>query len=517
MFRIALFATTIALLSVPAGQTWARGNRAELISQRDAGRFGLERVWFTRVAIDSSRGEISHVGQHVSSTRSYTVYELAHDRGKLVFSERDFDRFGKRLGKAGAHRQAKLKAEELELLELNPKLTDRTIQEINLYVATNRGVVQAIDAETGRTLWVTETGPAGQAIRAVGANDEFVAAVNVSTVYVLSAADGKIVWQRKVRGAPSAGPILTQDLLFAPLLGGTVEIHQLKAEDGIPRSFQSTGHVGRPIFTGRVVAWPSDRGHLYIAQPDTNNILFQVETGHSIDASATALHPGRLLAASTGGYVYCIDEETGKILWRFSTGEPIRLSPLVVGEAAFITTEGGNLFRIHGKTGTEDWIQPAPGVHRVLAASEERLYCVSTTGRLLILDAESGGRFGVLASTVPAVQVENKLTDRIFIGTRGGFIQCLRERNNEWPVIHLSAAELAAPQPSDERSTPMTEDPVTAPLDATPTEEPDPFSGFGDSDPFATDADDVDPFKESTGSTDEPTPEVSDSPFDSPF
>jgi outer membrane protein assembly factor BamB len=511
MFRIALplatvTLTTVLLIGGLPGQLMAGGNRAELVSQSDARRFGLERAWFTRVSIDSSVGEISHISQHVSSTNAYTVFELTYDGGKLVFSERDVDKYGKRIDKLGAQKLAERRREELEVLELSPNVTDRTVQEITLYVTTNRGIVQAIDGETGRTRWITEAGRAGQAIEAAGANDDYVAAINGSTIYVLRAADGKLVWKRKVRGAPNGGPVLSQKLLFAPMVNGNIEIYDLDDHELTPRVFQSTGRVGRPIYTGDVVAWPTDRGHVYISQADAKNMLYQVETGHPITTPATALNPGRLLAASTGGYVYCIEKSSGAILWRFSTGEPIEKSPMTVGEAIYVVTEGGSLFRLSGKTGLEEW--STTGIRRFLSVSEKRLYCVAESGPLLVLSAETGGRLGALASVLPSVQIENRMTDRIFIGTRGGFIQCLHEIENEWPVIHLDAAEIAAPETEEKPAQPTaTETPTDQPAELNPFATPpagadaDPFSSGNDADPFSN--------------TD---PEVTaDDPFDSPF
>ena len=151
---------------------------------------------------------------------------------------------------------------------------------------------------------------------------------------------GNIVWQRKVRGAPIGGPTLTDELLFIPMLGGKLETYELRDYRRAPWTFQATGDAVQPIYNGSVLAWPTDRGHLYVAQANVKNVLFQVEMGSSIESQATALHPGRLLVGTDQGYVYCVEEEAGAIQWRFSTGEPIRSSSFVIGEAIFVVTEG---------------------------------------------------------------------------------------------------------------------------------------------------------------------------------
>ena len=127
-----------------------------------------------------------------------------------------------------------------------------------------------------------------------------------------------------------------------------------------------------------------------------------------------------------------------------------------------------------------------------MSASNDRLYCVDQTGRLLIVDANTGAKLGVLASVMPTLLIANPKTDRVFVGTRGGVIQCLHEVGNVFPVIHLDAAEAAAPedetQATPESGTPTevmpeSTDPFGAPT--APPAEPDDLDPFGaGSDPF---------------------------------
>ena len=183
------------------------------------------------------------------------------------------------------------------------------------------------------------------------------------------------------------------------------------------------------------------------------------------------------MTASTVGHVYCVDRSTGAILWRFSTGEPVYSAPVVVGHDVYVITVDNSLFRISGKTGDEEWM--TRNVSKFVAASSDKLYCMSATGRLVALDQTTGARVATLAASVPAIQINNQLTDRIFIGTRSGFIQCLHETANEWPLLHIDAAELAAAEAA------AAEQPAGTPADAEPAaSEPQPES----TNPFGTPA-----------------------------
>ncbi|MDP7303941.1 MAG: hypothetical protein QGG09_12625, partial [Pirellulaceae bacterium] len=98
-----LLAIFTLLLTVPwAVQAQSRAPRGGLIRNDVANRVGLERSWFTRVQLDSARSRVAHVTQHISATDAFSAWEITHDRGKLIYTERDLDDFGDELGKEKA-------------------------------------------------------------------------------------------------------------------------------------------------------------------------------------------------------------------------------------------------------------------------------------------------------------------------------------------------------------------------------------------------------------------------------
>ena len=105
-----LLAILIILIATPlAVQAQNRATHGGLIKNDVANRVGLERSWFTRVQLDSARSRVIHLTQHVSSTDAFATWEISHDRGKSIFTERDLDDYGDQLGKE----KAKKLAEEL--------------------------------------------------------------------------------------------------------------------------------------------------------------------------------------------------------------------------------------------------------------------------------------------------------------------------------------------------------------------------------------------------------------------
>ena len=231
----------------------------QIIPETVATRHGLTRPWFTQAQVDRTRGEIENV-----------------------------------------------------------VLYDGT-----LFVQTDRAVLQAIDAETGRTLWVKEVGRRNFPSSRPAANGEMVAIINGSTLYILHRQTGRLLWQREVEGVAGAGPALSQTRAYVPMTDGLVLAYPLKAipdpavELGLfdpeseedakklearrieslrlqqdvkpPLACQSFGRaMVQPLVTRETagdefVAWPTDRGYLFVGRINRVNddyfeMMYKLET-----------------------------------------------------------------------------------------------------------------------------------------------------------------------------------------------------------------------------------------------
>ena len=216
-----------------------------LVSQVEARRYGLERAWFTQVSLDSSRGRISDFTYFVSATQKHTVYEVRYEGRKQTFSERDTDRFGDVLGKEAAEKEAKAFVEELKLREIEAKIETIEVPEITLYVVTDRAVLHAIDAETGRTRWTTVVGNRTYPTERPGVNEDYVAILNGSTVHLLKRDTGEMAWIREVDGVASAGPALTEQYVVVPTFTGSVEWYEIGETRTLPKISRSNPELQR--------------------------------------------------------------------------------------------------------------------------------------------------------------------------------------------------------------------------------------------------------------------------------
>jgi hypothetical protein len=374
-----------------------------------------------------------------------------------------------------------------------------------LTVMTSAGVVQELNALTGETLWTARIGNPNHPSLGPAASDKAVALLNGSTMYVLDKNDGKPIVVRQVGGAPGAAPALGERYVFVPLVTGRVEAYPVDEKQRLtPWYYQSYGRaMVPPLTTAESVVWSTDSGHLYVGNSNDLRVRFRLEAGSDIVAPP-ASGPPYVYAGTSTGEIFSMHETTGSRRWKYAAGFPIHRAPAVVGDRVYVSSEEPMLHCIDAARGTEIWI--APGVRQFAAASKSRVYGVDEFGALVVLDSANGAPLARIFRDTATQALVNDQTDRIYLVSEDGLVQCYHELDAKEPTYHRPKP---AP-PTTEEAPPTVGD--TTPSDVAqpqPTtdeaEEPqptdgDPFDAAGEADAMPADeagtppADDEDPF-----------------------
>lgn len=419
-----LFPVALLLGVVLAWRSSAAVGGDGLIAHPEAARHGLSRAWFTQVQLDQARARLAHAVLHHGT----------------------------------------------------------------LFVQTDQAVLHAIDGETGQTLWAEQVGNRNHPSTVPAANDDVVAVINGIRLYVLNRYNGRLLWQTLVDGAPGAGPALSSQRAYVPTVSGLVYSYRLKpvqsplkelgktgpktaqeeAEERAerreafrlaqayipPLACQSTGRalvqplVARQNPGEEFLAWSTDRGYLYIGRIDRSDetrftTRYRLQTNAEIVAQPSYLPPdpdvvgdsGVIYAVSKDGFVHAIRERDGASLWRFSTGEPIVQPAVVIGQHVYAATQPGGMYCLEAKSGKQVWWTPQ--AVQFVAASKDRVYASDKQGQMLILDAKSGARTATVTATAPLLKLVNAESDRIYLATETGLLQCLHETELSEPIRHL--------------------------------------------------------------------------------
>jgi outer membrane protein assembly factor BamB len=504
---------TAAAFLLLAGQSLAQVSSSGLVDDGAARRIGLTRAWYSQVQLDTSRERVSHVVMHVSSSRALTIHRVVYERGVESFPETLRDAFGNVVGPAKAGTMADDRVQALAKNGIEATVETRVVPEITLYVMTDSSVLHAIDGETGRARWSRVVGRREWLSLAPGISDDYVAVVNGATVYLIDSQSGESVWDHDLIGVPGAGPAVSAAMVHVPCVNGFMESFEISDPRKARAYTYSDGRaLIQPTVTANSLFWPTDRGHLYVAQANKRGLRYRLEAQNTIVAPAVPAQ-NRLLVSSIDGYVYCLQEYSGSVLWRFSTGEPISQSPMPIQDSVYIATDDGNLFCVGLEDGVQKW--PPVRVREFIAASNDRIYCTTRTGALAVFDAATGSRRGSIDVTTLDLRIPNWQTDRIYVGTKRGLIQCLHELPLDLPVVH-EALELQTTDPALQLDGNTPEGPATKP---TPPDDDNPFGPGAGAKPPAGGADDDNPFgagaatpPPKSGTTPEPPDE--DNPFE---
>jgi len=311
---------------------------------------------------------------------------------------------------------------------------------------SSRGMLTAIDGETGRLRWSTQVGPSNRLCTEPAANADYVVVVNGSTLYVLDRHTGRIQWEARLRGTPGAGPGVTKTHAFIPMSNGKIEGYSLAAGGSQhPWSYKSVGKILVPPMTaGNTVSWTTERGYFYVANEDASGIRYRLETRGSIPSKPTSWWP-TAYAASNDGYLYSVNQEKGSINWKFAIGDAIFESPVAMEDRVFVVSEHSGLYCLDPAAGKVRWV--APAISHFVSASPTRVYVGDRLGRLAILDGKSGVRLSAIPLPGNSIKLANNRSDRVYLAGDDCIVQCLREASLSSPVLYVP------PEPVTEEET----------------------------------------------------------------
>ncbi len=455
---------------------------------------GLTVMWQTQLQHDPTRDHIVDMVLHVHDDKAMSYYEIRYGAIRETVSFDDLnprgvafrDLYSDDPGR-GAREWAELRKEVLEA-EGHSDVTIEliTVPRTTIYSLSGSGGIHAIDAETGATRWTARVGDPMAPTFGLAANNTRVIAVRGSKVYCLDAMTGLDIWTRSTKYAPGGGVAMSDTFAYVTSIEGHLQMFPLNST-GLPeRFFASSGPATYdPTVTPETVSWSTERGFYNVSRSTVASLMYRMETEDEFQAPGTSVG-NNLVANSTNGSVYAIDELRGSLVWDFAVGERLDKQPISIGNnTVLVITALNNLVALDGNTGdiATGWPKRVVHISEYVGASQNILYFLDPTGQLVGLRRDSGSRV-VSAPVGDRVPIANERTDRLYLADAAGSLICMRELANFNPVIH--GDDFAIGQVETEPQ--ETEQP------AKPAETRDPFGVPDADDPFADPGASADPF-----------------------
>ena len=246
---------------------------------------------------------------------------------------------------------------------------------------------------------------------------------------MLDRKDGKPAIIRPVGSAPGAAPALSENYVFVPLVIGRIEAYPLGNQKTSPWYYQSFGRaMVAPLVTPESIVWTTDAGYLYVGGSDKLGMRYRLETGAEIVAPPS-YHQPFVFVASLEGEVFAMHEMSGSQRWKYSSGFPVTRAPAGVGDRVFVTSDEPALHCINATSGIGMW--EAPHVKQFAAASKDRVYGVNDLGEFVVLNAATGATLAKIRADRPIHALVNDQTDRVYLVSEDGMVECLHEVEHE--------------------------------------------------------------------------------------
>lgn len=536
-FPASLVSLPVWALVVVAGfnsATAQQYSQADLMPLRMADSLGLEQAWLKNISAPFGRQSIVDQTLYVDSQNVIEYLEIIDSKAsgdkmsgqkpamageagdamamaKMVDDAKVLARFrlgqigesGRPIDKAEAERLANNEIRRLK--RFNVSATTRMIEtpQVLLYSLANDGTLERRDAETGELDWRIVVGKQALGYGSLGVGTKNLIVTNGGNLIQVRASDGLIVDELRTGRPPRFGATVSGNFGLLHTTGGNIEAYPLDDVTLDPY----IEHVQGSALTTPVripssarVGWSTDRGYVYVMELEgTPATLFRLKTDGLVPGGLSAADGKRFFFASDAGQAYGLRAtKSGEVIWVESIGEPIRSAPVVAGDRVLFLSVYGNLYCLDASTGERLWDEATSGIFRLHAAFDDKLYAVRTTGDLVAVHLEDGSVASSAGAFQPTSVLKNELTNRLYILSDQGMVQCLRPTNSPLPQLLTAVERRVEPitgedaKPEREEKSPA-DDPFNKPAD-------DPF-GAGGNDPFGAGAGD-DPFGVGKGGDD---------------
>ena len=317
-----------------------------------------------------------------------------------------------------------------------------------VFAVGKQGTVTAFDAETGGRLWAARVGSQDQPVLEPVANETQVILVVGTRLVAIDKVSGAVQWRLNLDALPSAGPAADDRNVYVGFEDGGVAAYDLRKvrtlfNEGKLRDYSYNSRVwtyrtskaisSPPITDGTIVGFASRSGVFYGVDANTRNLRYLFEGAGPITAPVTEAGD-RVLIPCDDLNTYCIDKRNGNVLWTVVTGLPVRRKPTVIGGRVYLSPGRAGLLAADLESGVRQWGQPAAS--DFVASSGGRVYCMTTFGGMVALEADSGRVTGRLPISGFDHYVTNQRTDRVFLASSRGTVLCIRERVRSFPRFH---------------------------------------------------------------------------------
>ncbi len=313
-----------------------------------------------------------------------------------------------------------------------------------LFAADDRGLVEALDADSGETRWEVKLDtPVSSGLTAVA--DSLFLATRNGEVLALDQADGEVQWRSRVTSEVLAAPQANQQLLVVQAVDGRVTALDRQSGDerwvySGPRPSLTLRGTGTPTVIDPVTFAGFANGRLVTLDNRSGQPLWErpiaIPQGRSeidrlVDLAGQPVltQDGRLFVTSFNGRLAALDAPSGEVQWARELSS--YHTPILVGDFLFVVDEASHVIAVDAGSGNEIWRNEELEGRSLTAPAfaDDHLVMGDGEGYLHLVDAREGEIVGRTRVDGSGIGVR-PLTDRrrIYALANDGTLEALELR-----------------------------------------------------------------------------------------
>lgn len=298
-------------------------------------------------------------------------------------------------------------------------------QEGRLYAVTSDNNLMALDAFSGHYLWWAKLGPKGLIPSPVCQVGKVVFISVLDTMLGFNVDDGRQVFLRELKRAPSTRPVANTEYIYYGTNSGWFDAASLYDIGGNWNRLTHAAIVAAPTFDGSNVYFANTDGRVFASRWGKRLNDWEFQTNGAVVADLARTSQGFILVASRDYILYAFNPITGDTAWTSTTGDPLEKPPHVAAGHVYIIKKNNVLLAIDERNGQTLWT--AEGMDRFIAASAQTVFVQSTRGDIVALSATGGDvKCRLDRGSVTLVAV-NDSDGQLFLGNAAGEVAAIRE------------------------------------------------------------------------------------------
>lgn len=426
----------ICLVSLALFTSDAAGQLPESVAKN----MGMETSWRSQIQMPvSGRGLVSaHLWVNAANSRSYAIVELPNKTIRIPADALDY------LGKPLEIEGAKAKANEYAARLLGKpdgfQVETVTIPEVKLILVNSDGLVQALDAESGKLLWNASCGESFEPAFPGAVSPAGITVIQGPNLYLLDWQTGKRRMLTRLSSPSSTAVGVCNDLAFVGDVKGQIFSYGLETKSD-PWSYLITGRtIGAPVSLDnqRFCAVASDAGYVYIFErgDDKPQVWVRYETSASITGSLASGNNSFFVGTTNGSLSkISVEDRLGEIGWEYRLGQTISAPALIVGESVYACAESGTILALENADGMERWRVDTQNLTHPIAECGGKVFAYSSSKQLVALDKATGRELARSQAMNLGSPIINAVTDRVYLVNAVGQVQCLHPQGRDLPTF----------------------------------------------------------------------------------